>query len=93
MTLLQAQNCKNKYDRKSRKTIEKTEIWKCYKKINNTFSNKYQYLKIMLIFNKVIFFISLLHILLKEVFLISIPILETITNFLLLVTYCESCMN
>ena len=63
------------------------------RKINNKFSNKYQYLKIMLIYKKVIFFIYLLHIILKEVFLIPMPILETITTFLLLVTYCESCMK
>ena len=63
------------------------------RKNNNKFSHKYQYLKIMFIYNKEIFFISLLHIILKEVFLIPIPILETITTFLLIVTYCESCMK
>ena len=63
------------------------------RKINNKFSNKYEYLKMILIYNKVIYFISLLRIILKEVFLIPIPILETITTFLLLVTYCESWMK
>ena len=45
MTLLQAQNYKIEYDRKSRKNRKKLKFGYAVRKINNKFSNKYQYLK------------------------------------------------